>query len=196
MEQRDLWRELRRALHMLDRGGELAALVGDQADEMLGFGKIRLHSEDLAADRLGLDEPALAAAAIGIDQRFAKRQGSCLTLLCDLVHSGSIPWPCAGGQGRERWARWGTSAPPTGSRSHEKQYLRGLFGDRRLSAHEGDAHHVGRAGRTERDAGDHDDALAGFGEAFLERDPAGAFDHVVLVARVLGYDAVDAPHER
>src|ERR1700728_3387771 len=105
MEQRDLWRELRRALHMLDRGGELAALVGDQADEMLGFGKIRLHSEDLAADRLGLDEPALAAAAIGIDQRFAKRQGSCLTLLCDLVHSGSIPWPCAGGQGRERWAR-------------------------------------------------------------------------------------------
>src|SRR5437762_2886457 len=44
----------------------------------------------------------------------------------------------------------------------------------RFRADERDPHHVGRAGRAERDAGDDDDALAGLGEAFAEREPAGA----------------------
>ena len=38
-------------------------------------------------------------------------------------------------------------------------------------------------GRAERHAGDDDDALAGLGEAFAEGEPAGAVDHVVVVAR-------------
>ena len=50
--------------------------------------------------------------------------------------------------------------------------------------------------RAERHAGDDDDALAGLGEAFAEREPAGAVDHVVEVVRVLGDDAMHAPDER
>src|SRR5579862_4373588 len=38
-----------------------------------------------------------------------------------------------------------------------------------LPAHERDAQHVGRAGRSQRHAGGDDDALAGAGEAFLVR---------------------------
>ena len=65
-----------------------------------------------------------------------------------------------------------------------------------LRADEGDAQHVGRARRAERHAGDDDDALAGLGEAVLEGEAAGALDHVVLVVRVLGDDAVHAPDQR
>ena len=66
----------------------------------------------------------------------------------------------------------------------------------RLWADQGDPHHVGRARGAERHAGDHDDALAGRGEAVLDGDAAGAVDHVVLVMGILGEDAVDAPHQR
>src|SRR6186713_3080671 len=64
---------------------------------------------------------------------------------------------------------------------------------RRLRADKGDAEHVGRARRAERDAGDDDDAAAGLGEAVLEGEAAGALHHVRGVASVLGDDAVDAP---
>ncbi len=57
----------------------------------------------------------------------------------------------------------------------------------------GDAHEIRRAGRAERHTGDNDDALAGFGKTLLECDAAGALHHVVLIVRVLGDDAVDAP---
>ena len=67
---------------------------------------------------------------------------------------------------------------------------------RRLATHIGNPQHIGRARRAERHAGDRDDALAGLGEAFAEGDAAGAVDHVVLVAGVLGNDAMHAPHHR
>ena len=60
----------------------------------------------------------------------------------------------------------------------------------------GDAQHVGGARRAERHAGDDDDALAGLGETVLEGDAAGAVDHVVLVVRVFGDDAMHAPDHR
>src|SRR5579871_5550595 len=53
-----------------------------------------------------------------------------------------------------------------------------------------DAYHVGGAGNAERHAGDDDDALAGADKAVAEGDAAGAADHVVLVAGVLGDHAV------
>ena len=59
----------------------------------------------------------------------------------------------------------------------------------------GDAQHVGRAGRAERDAGDDDDALAGAGKAVAKGDPAGAVDHVVDVMGGLGNDAMHAPDQ-
>ena len=74
MKQRDLRRELDRALHVLDRLAELAVLVRDHAEQMLGFGHVGLRLEDLAADRFRLHQPALAAAALGVHQRFAERQ--------------------------------------------------------------------------------------------------------------------------
>src|SRR5262245_1087353 len=57
----------------------------------------------------------------------------------------------------------------------------------------GDAQHIGRAGRSERNTGNDDHALPGFRETFLHRDVAGTLDHVVLVMRILGDDAMDAP---
>ena len=76
MKQRDLRRELGRALHVLDGLAELAVLVRDDAEQMLGFGQVRLRLEDLAADRFGLHEPALVAAAVGVGQRLAERHES------------------------------------------------------------------------------------------------------------------------
>ena len=67
---------------------------------------------------------------------------------------------------------------------------------RRRRADIGDAQHVGRARRAERNAGDDDDALAGLGESFAERNAAGAFDHVVLIVRVFGDHAMHAPGDR
>ena len=79
---------------------------------------------------------------------------------------------------------------------HTLPAVRGLLRGGRLRSHEGDANHVGRTGRSERDTGDDDDALARFREAFVERDLAGALHHVVLVFRVLAHDAMYAPHDR
>ena len=74
-------------------------------------------------------------------------------------------------------------------RSHRPKYRPAAVADK------SDAHEVGRAGRAERHAGDDDDALAGFGETFLEGKPAGALHHVVLIVRILGDDGVDAPDD-
>ena len=60
----------------------------------------------------------------------------------------------------------------------------------------GDAHEIGGARGAERQARDHDDALAGLGEPLLQRDAAGALDHVVLIVRVFVDDAMDAPDNR
>ena len=60
MKQGDLRRQLDRALHMLDRRAELAVLVSDDAEQMLGLGRIRLGFEDAAASRLRLlSRPAI-----------------------------------------------------------------------------------------------------------------------------------------
>src|SRR6202035_2955740 len=60
----------------------------------------------------------------------------------------------------------------------------------------GDAHEIRGARGAERQASNHDDALTGLGEPLLQRDAAGAFDHVVLIARVFVDDAMDAPEPR
>ena len=73
MEQRHLRRELGCALHVLDGVAELAVLVGDDAEQMLGFRHVRLRLEDLAADRLRLHQLAFGAAALGVHQRLAER---------------------------------------------------------------------------------------------------------------------------
>ena len=74
MEQRDLRRELGCAFHMLDGLAKLAVLVGDDAEQMLGFRHVRLRLEDLAADRLRLHQLAFGAAPLGVHQRLAERQ--------------------------------------------------------------------------------------------------------------------------
>jgi hypothetical protein len=52
----------------------------------LGFWQVRLRSEDLAARRLGLHQPAIVAAAIGVLQRLADRHESGLSLRSRSVH--------------------------------------------------------------------------------------------------------------
>ena len=86
VKQRHLRRKLDRALHVLDSLAELAVLVRDDAEQMLGLGQVRLRLEDVAADRFGLQQPALAAAALGINERFAKRHEVGVTLPRSLVH--------------------------------------------------------------------------------------------------------------
>src|SRR5581483_9612968 len=114
----------------------------------------------------------------------------------------------SGGQGPLTKQSFRNTQPPLRStacsdRKDETQvaasYLlrgRSLLHPTRLAADERHPHHVGGAGRAERDAGDDDDTLAGLGKAFLEGKAAGAFHHVVLVMRVLSDDAVDAPDDR
>jgi pimeloyl-ACP methyl ester carboxylesterase len=62
-------------------------------------------------------------------------------------------------------------------------------------ADESDPQHVGRARGSERHPGHDDDALAGFGKTFPERDATSALNHVVLVPRVLSHDAMNAPYQ-
>ena len=66
----------RRPLHVLDGIAELAVLVADDAEQMLGLRDVRLRLEDLAAHRLRLHQAALVAAALGMHQGFAERQNS------------------------------------------------------------------------------------------------------------------------
>ena len=70
--------------------------------------------------------------------------------------------------------RGGSDQPAKHRRREVRRVATLIHGDRtsNLGLHprgrsdERDAYHVGRAGRAERHAGDDDDALAGFGEAF------------------------------
>src|SRR3546814_12384088 len=64
---------------------------------------------------------------------------------------------------------------------------------RTLWHYPGDAQNVGRARRAEGNAGGDDDALAGLGEAVLERVADRPDDPVAEVPRSLGVDAVPAP---
>lgn len=58
-----------------------------------------------------------------------------------------------------------------------------------------DAYHVRRTRCARGYSRHNDDALTGFGEVFPVRDLARAPDHVVLIARVLGDHAVNAPYQ-
>jgi hypothetical protein len=60
--------------------------VGDDAEQVLGFGKVGLRLEGAAAQRLGFDEPALAAIAVGEHQRLAERHESLGRGPGELVH--------------------------------------------------------------------------------------------------------------
>ena len=77
------------------------------------------------------------------------------------------------------------------SRSSSRSRLSGVF-----RTDEGDPHHVGGAGCSERDARHDDDPLADLGESFANGELAGAERHVVHVARILGADRMHAPHQR
>src|SRR3546814_4452246 len=66
---------------------------------------------------------------------------------------------------------------------------------RTLWHHPGDAQNVGRARRAEGNAGGDDDAVAGLGEAVLERVADRPDDHVAEVPGILGVDAVHAPDD-
>jgi hypothetical protein len=61
LEERHLRREFDRPLHMLDRLGELAALMEDDAEEMDRRRLYRFRGEELLEQRLGLIEPTGAA---------------------------------------------------------------------------------------------------------------------------------------
>ena len=76
-------------------------------------------------------------------------------------------------------------------RAHGKRLFAGM-----LVGNISDAHEIGGARGAERQSGNHDDALAGLGEPLLQREAAGALDHVVLIARVFIDDAMDAPDHR
>ncbi len=54
---------------MLDRLAELAALMDDDADEMVRFRQVRLGFEHAPAERFCLHQPALGTAAVGVDER-------------------------------------------------------------------------------------------------------------------------------
>ena len=79
--ERNLRCECDRTLHVLDGVGEFAVLVDDDAEEMGGLGRVRLSLQDLAADRLGFHQSALAAAAVGINKRLAERHEVAVTVV-------------------------------------------------------------------------------------------------------------------
>lgn len=62
-----------------------------------------------------------------------------------------------------------------------------------VGADESDPQHVGRARRAKRQTGDDDDPLTGVGKAVAEGNAAGTLDHVILIVRILGDDAMHAP---
>jgi len=120
---------------MLDRIAQAAVLVGDQPEQVLGYRQVRLRFEDAPAHRLGLDEPVLGAAALDVHERIVDRHEAGVGWRGKLVHRGSIPCGCAGGQeaAGPAWgwpqavpAAWGSG---NGTRSkHNCTYLK----DKRL----------------------------------------------------------------
>ncbi|WP_245321447.1 hypothetical protein [Bradyrhizobium sp. NAS96.2] len=91
VKHRDLWRELGRALHMLDSLGKLAVLMCDDAEEVFDFRRIRLHLEDLTAHRLGFRQPAVVAAALGVLQCLTERHERRWCLPAPIVHCLDAP---------------------------------------------------------------------------------------------------------
>jgi hypothetical protein len=113
VEQRHLRRKLDRALHVDDRLAQSSVLVRDHPEQVFCLRHIRLQLEDLAADRLCLDQPALAAAAFGVHQRFADRHERCLPLPSRLFHAFGIVIPGAShGTRRGSLQQAKTSWPP------------------------------------------------------------------------------------
>ena len=90
MKQSDVWGELGRPLHMLDRLAKLAVLVGDDAEQVLGLRQVGLCLQHLPANRVGLHQPALGAATLGIAQRLAERHDGGIRLAGDVVHGSSL----------------------------------------------------------------------------------------------------------
>jgi hypothetical protein len=89
-EQRHLRRKPDRALQMSDRLAYSSILVRHHPEQVFGLRHIRPHLEDLAADRFRFDQPALAAAAFGVHQRFADRHECCSPLPNGLLHALGI----------------------------------------------------------------------------------------------------------
>ena len=123
MKQRDMRRELGRAFDVLDRVAELAVLVRDDAQEMLRLRDIRLRLEDLPADRFGLHQQTLRAAALGVHERLAERHESLVGLGLNLRHR--IPVTC---RSRLPCGRGNGQGAPNGVRSGEAGRRRSLRG--------------------------------------------------------------------
>ncbi|WP_050423512.1 hypothetical protein [Bradyrhizobium tropiciagri] len=63
----------------------------DDAEEVFGFRRVRLHLEDLTAHRLGFDQPAVVAAALGVLQCLTERHERRLCLPAHIVHCLDAP---------------------------------------------------------------------------------------------------------
>jgi len=118
VKERDLGRQPDRLLDVLDRIAQVAVLVGDQPEEMLGYRQVGLRFENAPADRLGLDQPAFGAAALDVHERIVNRHeaGVCRRG-GKLVHRGFDTMglrgrPRGNGAGRDRRARKRLAAPP------------------------------------------------------------------------------------
>ena len=86
MKQRDIGREPHCLLHMLDRLGELAVLVGDNAAQMVRHRQIGLGLQNLTAHGVGFHQTIFGAKALGLRQRLAERHPVTAFLPCDLIH--------------------------------------------------------------------------------------------------------------
>ena len=86
VKQRDIGRQPHGLLHVLDRLGELAVLVGDNAAQMVRHGQIGLGLQNPAAHGVGFHQPIFGAKALGLRQRLAERHPVTAFLPCDLVH--------------------------------------------------------------------------------------------------------------
>ena len=73
MIERDIGVDRDGAAQMLDRFGELAGLMRDDAEHVRGFGVVRLGGGGAAGEFVGIGQKTVAALLLGEDQRLAGR---------------------------------------------------------------------------------------------------------------------------
>ena len=84
---------------MFDRLAELAALMCNDPEQMLGFGGVRSSFQHAATDYLRFLQPPLIAATLGLRKRFTERNNGAAGLfdvrIDGLTHALPIPQACA-----------------------------------------------------------------------------------------------------
>jgi len=74
--------------HSGDRLAEPAALMRDDAEQMLGFGPFRIEVKQAPTKRLGLRQPAFVAVALGKHESLGQRhECRCVPRSRDLAHA-------------------------------------------------------------------------------------------------------------